>query len=366
MAAFPIRRYLTPLIHVLMWGLFGLSLVLLNPLLGRFELPWQFWAKQALVFGLWIVAFYLTAYVSVPRLLFRGHAGWFVLVILLTAAVVMALSQLAESALNLQTLMDQHLRPPGGFRGGGGGNGGPFRLRPRRFDMVGLLTTLLVLGISTSVAAVQKWQTDTERRQELEQQKVHSELSFLKAQINPHFFFNTLNNIYALTVVDAAAARQAIHTLSRMMRYVLYETPADTTSLVKELAFVQDYVALMKLRLTERVQVELEWPEPVRDVPIAPMLLLPYVENAFKHGVSATQPSRIRVAVRQASANVLELEVCNTLFAASATSLDEGSGIGLANTQRRLDLLYPGRYVLRVEATTPEGEFCVFLTLHTV
>ncbi|UOQ73918.1 sensor histidine kinase [Hymenobacter cellulosilyticus] len=369
MAAFPIRRYLTPLIHVLMWGLFGLSLVLLNPLLGRFELPWQFWAKQALVFALWVAAFYLTAYVSVPRLLFRGHVGWFVLVILLTAAVVMGLSQLAESALNLQTLMDQHLRPPnGGFRPGPGRGPGPgaFRPRPRRFDMVGMLTTLLVLGISTSIAAVQKWQTDTQRRQELEQQKVHSELSFLKAQINPHFFFNTLNNIYALTVVDAAAARQAIHTLSRMMRYVLYETPADTTSLAKELAFVQDYVALMKLRLTERVRVELEWPEPVRDVPVAPMLLLPYVENAFKHGVSATQPSRIRVAVRQPSANVLELEVRNTRFAAPATSLDEGSGIGLANTQRRLDLLYPGRYVLQVEEATPEGEFCVTLTLHTV
>ncbi|PJJ47807.1 histidine kinase [Hymenobacter chitinivorans DSM 11115] len=351
-----------------MWGLFGLSLVLLNPLLGRFELPWQFWAKQALVFGLWIGAFYLTAYVSVPRLLFRGHAGWFVLVMLLTAAVVMGLSQLAESGLNLQTLMDQHLRPSGGFRAssGPGGRGGQFHARPRRFDIVGLLTTLLVLGISTSIAAVQKWQSDTQRRQELEQQKVHSELSFLKAQINPHFFFNTLNNIYALTVVDAAAARQAIHTLSRMMRYVLYETPADTTSLAKELAFVQDYVALMKLRLTERVLVELEWPEPVRDVPIAPMLLLPYVENAFKHGVSATQPSRVRVAVRQPSANVLELEVRNTLFPASATSLDEGSGIGLANTRRRLELLYPGRYVLRVDEATPAGEFRVLLTLHTV
>ncbi|TGE21164.1 sensor histidine kinase [Hymenobacter metallicola] len=359
MPPFPIRRYLTPLIHVLVWGLFALSLVLLNPVLGRFSIPPQFWIKQALVFGLWVAAFYLTAYVSVPRLLLRGHVGWFVATILLTTAAVMLLAQLTESWLNLQQLMDQQFRG-GGFRAGRGS------LRPRRFDMIGLLTTLLVLGISTSIAAVQKWQTDTQRRQELEQQKIHSELSLLKAQINPHFFFNTLNNIYALTVVDAAAARQAIHTLSRMMRYVLYETTADTTLLSKELAFVQDYVTLMKLRLTERVRVELEWPEPVRDVPIAPMLLLPYVENAFKHGVSATLPSRILVAVRQPDSATLELEVRNTRFPASATSLDEGSGIGLANTQRRLELLYPGRYSLRVEEATPEGEFRVFLTLHVV
>ncbi|TGE26027.1 sensor histidine kinase [Hymenobacter aquaticus] len=362
MASFPIRRYLTPLIHVLVWGLFALSLVLLNPLLGRISVPPQFWVKQAFVFALWVGAFYLTAYVSVPRLLFRGHAGWFVVIILLTAAVVMLLSQGMESWLNLQQLMDQHLHAPGsGFRGGGPGRG-----RSRRFDMMGLLTTLLVLGISTSVAAVQKWQADAQRRQELEQQKVNSELSFLKAQINPHFFFNTLNNIYALTVIDTGAAQQAIHTLSRMMRYVLYDTTAETTLLSKELAFVQDYVALMKLRLTERVRVELTWPEPVRDVPVAPMLLLPYVENAFKHGVSATQPSRIVVAVRQPSAQVLELEVRNTQFPASATSLDEGSGIGLANTRRRLELLYPGRYSLNVDEAAPEGEFRVHLTLHIV
>ncbi|MCB2409919.1 sensor histidine kinase [Hymenobacter lucidus] len=364
MASFPIRRYLTPLIHVLVWGLFGLSLLLLNPILGRFSIPPQFWVKQVLVFAFWVGAFYLTAYVSVPRLLFRNRIGWFVVAILLTAAAVMLLSQLTESWLNLQQLMDQHLRPPGG--NGNFGGGGQFRPRPRRFDMMSLLTTLLVLGISTSMAAVQKWQTDTQRRQELEQQKVNSELSFLKAQINPHFFFNTLNNIYALTVIDADAARQAIHTLSRMMRYVLYETPSDVTSLSKELAFVQDYVALMKLRLTERVMVELEWPAPVRDVPIAPMLLLPYVENAFKHGVSATQPSRILVAVRQPTPQVLELEVSNTRFVAPATSLDEGSGIGLANTRRRLDLLYPGRYTLRVEEATLEGEFRVHLTLQIV
>ncbi|RYU82197.1 sensor histidine kinase [Hymenobacter persicinus] len=350
-----LQRYITPLTHVLVWVLFAFSLLLLNPIMGRFVLPTEYWIKQLLLFGLWVGAFYFTAHVTAPRLLLRGRIGWFILALLATAAVITLLSQLIDSWLNLQQLMDVVLRPPGT----------PANLppRPRRFDNKGLLTTLLVLGISTSVTAVRKWQQDTLRRQELEQEKVTSELSFLKAQINPHFFFNTLNNIYALTVIDGNGARQAIHTLSRMMRYVLYETPTDTTPLSKELAFVQDYVALMKLRLTDKVAVVVEWPEPLREVSVAPMLLLPFVENAFKHGVSATKPSRIFVAVRQPTPQRLELEVRNTKFDTPTAGFDESNGIGLVNTRRRLDLLYPGRYTLAVTDGTADHEFRVLLTL---
>ena len=350
---------LTPLIHVLLWGVFGLTLLLFQPFAGRVVLPSQFWVKQALVFAMWVAAFYFTARVSVPRLLFRGHAGWFVAVLLGTAVVVTLLTQALESWLNLQVLMDQALhqgqgpRRPGSF-------GGP----RRRFDAMSMLMTLLVLGISTSITAVQKWQHDARQRQELEQQQVSSELSFLKAQINPHFFFNTLNNIYALTLLDGDAARVALHTLSRMMRYVLYDTTAGTTPLSKEIAFLQDYVTLMRLRLTDKVEVTLELPEPVLEVPVAPMVLLPFVENAFKHGVSATEASYIRIAVRQPSSEVLELEVRNSRFATPVASLEESNGIGLVNTRRRLDLLYPGRYTLLVtDPAAPDPEFRVHLTL---
>ena len=364
MVSFSFRRVLTPLIHVLLWGVFGLTLLLFQPFAGRVVLPPQFWMKQALVFAMWVAAFYFTARVSVPRLLFRGHAGWFVAVLLGTVVAVMLLTQAIESWLNLPALMEQALhqeqggRRPGSFRGPGGSP-------RRRFDAISMLMTLLVLGISTSITAVQKWQHDARQRQELEQQKVSSELSFLKAQINPHFFFNTLNNIYALTLLDGDAARVALHTLSRMMRYVLYDTTAGTTPLSKEIAFLQDYVALMRLRLTNKVDVVLELPEPLLEVPVAPMVLLPFVENAFKHGVSATKASHIRIAVRQPASEVLELEVRNSRFATPVASLEESNGIGLANTRRRLDLLYPGRYTLLVtDPAAPDPEFRVQLTLH--
>ena len=356
MPVFAPRRYLTPLIHVLVWGLFGLTFLLFQPLTGRLTMPPQFWLKQGLMFGAWVATFYLTSKVTVPRLLFKGHTGWFVLALVGTMVVVLLFSKCLDSVLDLPALIHKaFVAATGRSRLG---HTGP------RIDTMGLLTGMFVLGISTSITVVQKWQHDARLRQNLEQQRVTAELAVLKAQINPHFFFNTLNNIYALTLLDGEEARSAIHRLSRMMRYVLYDTAGGTTLLSQEIAFVQDYITLMQLRLDERVTVTFERPEPVCDVPVAPMLLLPFLENAFKHGVAATQASTIYVALRQPQADVLELEVRNTRLPLPSTDLAGSNGIGLANTRRRLELLYPGRYDLRVTEHTPTNEYLVELTLY--
>src|SRR6185437_1701172 len=204
--------------------------------------------------------------------------------------------------------------------------------------MVG--TCALVLGISTSITVMEKWQKDRLIHQEMEQDKISSELSFLKAQINPHFFFNTLNNIYALTLVNADTSRKAIHQLSRMMRYVLYDTQNATPQLSQEIAFIKDYISLMQLRLTDVVKVNLTTPAILKDMAVAPMIFLPFVENAFKHGVSATQPSNINISVGQQNA-IVELKISNSIIKEQNNNLEAGSGIGLNNTRRRLDLLYP-------------------------
>ena len=358
MAVLTPRRYLTPLIHVLVWGLFGLTFLLFQPLTGRLTMPPQFWLKQGLMFVVWVSIYYLNAQVLVPRLLFQGRSGWFVLVLFGLTVAVLSFSKLLENSLDLPALMDKAFLAAAGRP----------RLTPRgvRFDSMGLLTTMFVLGISTSITVVQKWQKDAQIRQTLEQQRVTSELSVLKAQINPHFFFNTLNNIYALTLLDGEQARTAIHRLSRMMRYVLYDTASGPTLLSQEIAFVQDYITLMQLRLDDRVTVTFERPDPVHDVPVAPMLLLPFLENAFKHGVAATQASSIFVALRQPRPDVVELEVRNTRLPLPSTDLAGSNGIGLVNTRRRLDLLYPGQFTLAVDDHTPANEFRVHLTLHVV
>ncbi len=361
MAASLFRRYLTPLIHVLAWGLLALALLLFQPMVGHVALPMQFWAKQGVLLVLWMGGFYLTARVSVPRLLLRGHTGWFVAALAATAVVVLLLSHALETALHLPALMREAfqaarpLAPPLANR-----PGPPPR---NRFDLVSTLITLLVLGISTAITVVQHWQQEARLRERLDQQRVEAELSMLKAQINPHFFFNTLNNIYSLTLIDGDRARAALHRLSRMMRYVLYDTAVGHAQLSQEVAFIQDYINLMQLRLTDRVQVVFEHPEPVREVLIAPMILLPYVENAFKHGVAATQASRIYIGLHQPTAQLLEVVVRNTLVPAAGTDLAGSNGIGLANTRRRLDLLYPGRYTLAVTERTPQDEFEVRLSI---
>ncbi len=365
MATLPLRRTLTPLIHVLGWGLLGLTFLLFQPFSSHVVLPPQYWVKQGVLLLVWIATFYFTAGVSVPRLLLRGHTGWFVLALLVTTLAVVGLNWLLETSLHLPELMRQAFHVAGGnIPDAGRPRIGAPRPSSHRFDFVGLLITLLVLGISTAITVVRHWQHDAQVRERLEQQRVSAELAMLKAQINPHFFFNTLNNIYSLTLIDGERARAALHRLSRMMRYVLYDTAAGPTQLSKEVAFVQDYITLMQLRLTDRVAITFDHPEPVREMAIAPMILLPYVENAFKHGVAATQASSIYIGLRQPTPNQLEIEVRNTLLPAPATDLAGSNGIGLANTRRRLDLLYPGQYTLRVTERTPENEFAVHLSLY--
>lgn len=358
MNAFPLRPYLPALIHVLVWTTLGVMLLVLQPLSWNVSLPTQFWIMQGVIFCSFVGLFYLIANVWVPRFLFRNKIWLFIFLALVTGVLVFMLLYVTGTWLNLSELMHQahHANPA------------PETAAPKRegkFNpghFFSILNILLILFISTSVAVVQRWRQETKARQDLEQQKISSELSFLKAQINPHFFFNTLNNIYSLTMFNVESARGALHTLSRMMRYVLYETEPGQVPLSKELAFVQDYINLMKLRLTDKIQVTFEQPVSLVDVTIAPMLLLPFVENAFKYGVSTTEPGKIYIGIKQQTRH-LEIEVRNTLFAEKRVTLDESSGIGLANTRRRLDLLYPNRYTLTVREQTPENEFLVHLVL---
>ncbi|MGA0560722.1 sensor histidine kinase [Larkinella sp. VNQ87] len=349
-----LRHGVPVLIHILAWGLLGFALLVYQPLNWDVVVPSQFWVKQGLYFGLLVGAFYLNTMVLVPSLLFRDQTAVYVVAVVAAAVAVLVLLYHIDTWLNLPELMHRAFHPEGGPR------------KPRNiwgWSQSVLVTTFLMLGIGTSIASVQKWQEDARIRLSLEQARVTSELSFLKAQINPHFFFNTLNNIYALTLIDGEASREALHRLSRMMRYVLYETGNDTTMLSKEIAFVQDYIQLMQLRLTDKVSVILEQPTPLKDVPVAPMLLLPFVENAFKHGVSAMMPSRIVISIHQDGTN-LEMNVRNTIFPEKNQSLEVGSGIGLTNTRRRLDLLYPERYELSVMEDTPTNEYLVHLNLN--
>ncbi|MDO7844782.1 histidine kinase [Hymenobacter sp. M29] len=365
-----LRSASTLLLHALVWGLVMVLLWAQQPDYPGPK-PTEFWLTQAVVLGLLVGVFYLNVAWAAPRLLYGGK--WWAYVGLNAALVlaVLAIHQQVETRLDVPELVatarEAVLNPPNPWSGPRPHPQlGPEEGRPL-FNSGVLLITLMVLGIATSLAAMQKGQRDAESRLELERRQVATELSLLKAQINPHFFFNTLNNIYALTLLNADQARAALHRLSRMMRYVLYESPAGHTRLSQEIDFLQDYIDLMHLRLTNKVQVQFERPDPLSPDPfIAPMLFQPFVENAFKHGVSATSPSRISIALRQPTAHTVELCVRNTVFPDRPDEADddEPGGIGLVNTQRRLDLLYPQQHTIHVVPRTASNEYEVCLQLN--
>lgn len=347
-------KLLPSLLHVSAWLILGLMIFLLNPLSWKVALPYQFWIRQGFLFLILVFVFYLNVHILVPRFLFKkGKTLHFLGIALALTFLLMVLLHQIEIWLNLPELMHRAFRPNAPYV--------PNHHLSSR-DMFIVLFIFLSLGISTSVAAVQKWQSDETLRRQLEADRISSELSYLKAQINPHFFFNTLNNIYALTSIDLEKARMALHKLSRMMRYVLYETEKDRTLLGRETDFIKDFLILMKLRISEKVQVELDIEEKITDTYIAPMVLLPFIENCFKHGISARQKSHIMISLRLRD-GLLHLRTVNTINNGVDHLGGQRSGIGLNNTKRRLDLIYGNRFALDIDADNPENEYRVDLKI---
>lgn len=343
------RSSLTILTHVTVWSLFGFVLLFLPPLTWDIKVPPNFWVKQALNMVVMIGIFYVNALYVAPKLLFEQN-GKVVFCMWLAGAVICFLVLARVVELKLHVLEDM---------------GKLMNKAPKdsyRLDYHLFMSMLLVMVISTSLAMARRWQAEAQTRERVEKQHIASELSFLKAQINPHFFFNTLNNIYSLTYSDIPVSREAILKLSRMMRYVLYDTLSDKVPLKQELSFLKDYILLMALRLHEFTTLEFKEPEPDKDYWVAPMLLLPFVENAFKHGTSAMQHSRIEVAL-EVGDGALSLRVFNHIaHEKDGYQLDQG-GIGLANTRKRLDLLYENRYRLEAREDHERKTYEVLLTL---
>lgn len=183
-------------------------------------------------------------------------------------------------------------------------------------------------------------------REALEAQKrnaAEAELSWLKSQLNPHFLFNTLNNISSLAAIDPDKTQESIAQLSDLLRYVLYESNKDKVRLAAEISFMRDYIALMKLRCNALTKVEVDIDIPSSETLIAPLLFIALVENAFKHGVNARKESFVRIRMGCDCGNDLVFSCENSLHEKPSADF-AGSGIGIRNMQKRLELIYPGRY----------------------
>lgn len=321
----------------------------LFPLTWPFDLPYEFWIKRTLMHLLWAGLFYVNLYSLTPRLLFNNKAFFFVISCLALVMAMVFVNGVLDDITGANAAFAKMFN-----RKAGGTSSHDFYWT--------MMTAMVVLGISTIVASYNKLRAHQATIEATERDKVNTELSFLKAQINPHFFFNTLHTIYGLSDTNPMASKDAIYTLSHMMRYVIYETKNDRTTLEKEIKFIEDYIKLMRLRLSEDVQVIYEKQENLINYEVAPMLFLPFIENAFKHGISLVNPSYIYIDISQ-NETEFKVEVKNSLFKEKAQFLEESNGIGIANTKRRLDLLYPGRYTLEVFDDHSIQEYTVILKL---
>ena len=225
-------------------------------------------------------------------------------------------------------------------------------------DSVALVIMALLLGLNIGAKYFFKSLDDRKRIKALERENLTNQLEYLKYQINPHFFMNTLNNIHALVDIDPEQAKQTIEVLSRLMRYMLYDGSKRTALLKNELAFIDNYVRLMRIRYNDHVRIDVSLPTDVSDVKIPPLLFIIFVENAFKHGISYEHPSFIEVKVTLTDDNKVSFLCRNSR---KPSSEDVHGGIGLANATKRLKLLYGKDYTLDIRPTTEE--YTVQLTI---
>ncbi len=330
------------------------------------------------VFGEWIrifsylIIFSVNIYLLVPNLLFkkkyRSYIGITLIITLLMIGVSISMGLLVNPAQPMTM-------PPMDFGPGmppmelGSGMPAPMGYRPvtlpeqKSIYMIitdELLISLLVVGAGTSIKMVSQWLNEENRRKDLEKEQLKTELAFLRHQVSPHFFMNTLNNIHALIDINKEDAKNTIIELSTMMRYLLYDTAQGNTTLKKEINFIESYIALMQLRFPKKVKVTLEVPQNIYDIQIPPMLFLSFLENAFKHGVSYQSESFVSFKLEQTH-NRLNCTINNSKHKNQDNPDKSYSGIGLTNIKQSLKLLFGNDYLLNIQEN--EKEFEVQLTI---
>lgn len=286
--------------------------------------------------------FYANYYYFIPKFYITEKYTFFTILIIISFIVFLFLPDIFIEEKRIDTLFQNNLphRPPGKM---------PYSLlvNYNLFRFIGVFAFSLLLKIR-------------ERLKQTETEKANAELSYLKAQINPHFLFNTLNSIYSLAILKNEKTADAVVKLSDMMRYVLNDSNANFVVLEKELNYITNYIDLQRMRLTSNVILTYVCEGSVIDKKIAPLVLIPFIENAFKHGVNSEENSDIDIHI-SISETELKLQVKNNCVSTNNNTLNK-SGLGIENTRKRLNLLYPQNYTLNI--IEKDSMFTVILVLN--
>lgn len=274
---------------------------------------------------------YVTNYVLIPQLLYKKRYVWLVIsfiTLILTSSIIKM--NILGRLLNNPSLYDWS-----------------HDLKSRLYDNIIPHFILVIAG--AAIKLMLDYGELQQRMAETAKEKAEAELNFLKSQINPHFVFNSLNSVYFLIDKNNTAARESLHKFSDMLRYQLYEMNGDKISIEKEIKYLRDYMDLQQLRKDDKYTVEFSSEDSVKGFSIEPLLLIPFVENAFKH-ISHNNDKSNFVKVNLSRSNgIFSFSAENSKEQQKTT--EQNGGIGLSNVRRRLELLYPGTHDLKIEET---------------
>lgn len=337
-------RKITVFSHLLVWFvLFSMPYILsyeqqeISRVVAHFWIPILFYA----------IIFYFNFFVLIDRYLFTKKTIVFILVNLGLIVFFLALKEQIEDNFFQELLKKKPNKD----------EGPPIKL----FIYIQMLSYMAPLLFSIALKSTKRWIRTEAERKEADNIKLKAELQHLHYQLQPHFFFNSLNNIYALVDISPEQAKTSIHSLSKLMRYMLYDTNMELVPLSKEIGFVEKYIDLMKLRVSDKTTVNYNFPTEETGIKIAPLLFISLIENAFKHGVSASKTSEIAIHMTYTDKTVL-FTIKNDNF---PKKIDDksGSGIGIQNLEKRLQLLYGDKH--NFKTTLEGGHFLVHLEIET-
>lgn len=324
------------LLYLMVWMVIILVPVLNSKMLEEVHVSLENILIAWLKIAPYLLIFIIHNSLIAPRLLLRKHRYvWYLVVNLLTITAVFSLVAIYEKYAPYDTE--------------------PYILNGKASftDLAiywNILLGFFMTGLNMGIKLLYRSLRDEQQMEELKRQNLQAEIDYLRYQINPHFFMNTLNNIHALIDIDTEYAKSAVIELSKMMRYVLYESGSETISLKKDIQFIENYIELMRIRYDSSIDICLDYPATIPNkVAIPPLLLIVFVENAFKHGVSYNHASFIHIRIGYRDDAVTAV-ISNSRHEKSRPGT---TGIGLENVKKRLALIYQDNYTLSIDDSDP-------------
>lgn len=324
------------LLYLMVWMVIILVPVLNSKMLEEVHVSLENILIAWLKIAPYLLIFIIHNSLIAPRLLLRKHRYvWYLVVNLLTITAVFSLVAIYEKYAPYDTE--------------------PYILNGKASftDLAiywNILLGFFMTGLNMGIKLLYRSLRDEQQMEELKRQNLQAEMDYLRYQINPHFFMNTLNNIHALIDIDTEYAKSAVIELSKMMRYVLYESGSETISLKKDIQFIENYIELMRIRYDSSIDICLDYPATIPNkVAIPPLLLIVFVENAFKHGVSYNHTSFIHIRIGYRDDAVTAV-ISNSRHEKSRPGT---TGIGLENVKKRLALIYQDNYTLSIDDSDP-------------